>query len=70
MAEPVVTLDDGDPSRTDSLHEYFVPPAGFAGFLGACREIIPQSYQEMLNVRLRWVEQDNISTLSFAPDGP
>jgi FAD/FMN-containing dehydrogenase len=70
MAEPVVTLDDRDPSRTDILHEYFVPPAAFAGFLAACREIIPQSYQEMLNVTLRWVEQDSTSLLSFAPDGP
>lgn len=70
MAEPVVTLDDGDPSRTDILHEYFVPPAAFAGFLDACRAIIPQSYQEMLNVTLRWVAQDATSVLSFAPDGP
>jgi FAD/FMN-containing dehydrogenase len=70
MAEPVVTLDDRDPSRTDILHEYFVPPGAFAGFLAACREIIPQSYQEMLNVTLRWVEPDAVSLLSYAPVGP
>ena len=70
MAEPVVTLDDRDPSRTDILHEYFVPPAAFDGFLTVCRQIIPQSYQEMLNVTLRWVEGDATSVLSYAPDGP
>ncbi len=70
MAEPVVTLDDHDPARTDILHEYFVPPEGFAGFLAACRQIIPQSYQELLNVTLRWVEQDATSVLSYAPKGP
>ena len=70
MAEPVVTLDDRDPSRTDILHEYFVPPAAFGGFLTACRQIIPQSYQDLLNVTLRWVERDATSVLSYAPDGP
>ncbi len=70
MAEPVVTLDDRDPARTDILHEYFVPPAAFGGFLQACRDIIPQSYQDLLNVTLRWVEQDATSLLPYAPDGP
>lgn len=70
MAEPVVTLDDRDPTRTDILHEYFVPPAAFDGFLTACRQIIPQSFQDLLNVTLRWVERDPTAMLSFAPDGP
>jgi FAD/FMN-containing dehydrogenase len=69
MGEPVVTLDDHDPARTDILHEYFVPPSAFGGFLQACRDIIPQSYQELLNVTLRWVEADTTSLLSYAPDG-
>ena len=68
--EPVVTLDDRDPSRTDILHEYFVAPDRFADFLQACRDIIPQSYQELLNVTLRWVEPDATSLLSYAPQGP
>ena len=70
MAEPVVTLDDRDPTRTDILHEYFVPPSAFGEFLAVCRAIIPQSYQEMLNVTLRWVEQDDLSLLSYAQGGP
>lgn len=68
MNEPVVTLDDRDPSRTDILHEYFVPPALFPEFVDACREIIPSSYQEMLNITLRYVKADRESVLSFAPE--
>jgi FAD/FMN-containing dehydrogenase len=70
MNEPVATLADHDPKRTDILHEYFVAPDRFADFLAACREIIPQSYQELLNVTLRWVEMDQTSVLSYAPQGP
>lgn len=70
MNEPVVTLDDRDPTRTDILHEYFVAPERFAEFLQACRAIIPQSYQELLNVTLRWVERDDTALLSYAPQGP
>lgn len=68
--EPVVTLDDRDPTRTDILHEYFVSPDRFGDFLQVCRGVIPDSYQEMLNVTLRWVERDDTSLLSYAPDGP
>jgi FAD/FMN-containing dehydrogenase len=67
--EPVVTLDDGDPTRTDILHEYFVPPARFADFVTACQEVIPASYQEMLNITLRYVAADRESVLAYAP-GP
>ena len=65
--EPVVTLDDRDPNRTDILHEYFVPLDQFAGFVDACRAIIPASYQEFLNVTLRYVDSDPDSVLAYAP---
>ncbi len=64
--EPVVTLDDRNPSRVDILHEYFVGFDQFDGFLAACREVIPASYQEFLNVTLRYVAQDDQSVLSYA----
>jgi FAD/FMN-containing dehydrogenase len=70
MNEPVVTLDDRDPTRTDILHEYFVAPERFGDFLAICRAIIPASYQELLNVTLRWVERDETALLSYAPQGP
>ncbi|PSL19346.1 FAD/FMN-containing dehydrogenase [Shimia abyssi] len=65
--EPVRTLDDRDPARTDILHEYFIGFDAFDDFLIACREVIPASYQEFLNVTLRYVAQDTQSTLAFAP---
>ena len=65
--EPVVTLDDGDPTRTDILHEYFVAPDRFAEFIAACQDVIPASFQEMLNITLRYVAADAESWLSYAP---
>ncbi|MEM9524582.1 MAG: FAD-binding oxidoreductase, partial [Pseudomonadota bacterium] len=65
--EPVATLDDRDPDRTDILHEYFVSPDRFDDFLLICREVIPASYQEFLNVTLRFVDRDPDSYLSYAP---
>lgn len=66
--EPVVTLDDGDPNRVDILHEYFISPAQFPGFLQVCRDVIPASYQEFLNVTLRYIATDAESWLSYAPE--
>jgi len=64
--EPVVTLDDRNPDRTDILHEYFVGFDRFDAFLEVCRNVIPASYQEFLNVTLRYVAQDDQSVLSYA----
>lgn len=64
--EPVVTLDDRDPDRTDILHEYFVAPDRFADFIDLCQQVIPASYQEFLNVTLRFVDRDPDSVLAYA----
>lgn len=66
--EPVVTLDDRDPTRTDILHEYFVSPARFHEFIAACQEVIPSSYQELLNITLRYVATDSDSVLAYATE--
>ena len=68
MNEPVVTLDDRDPFRTDILHEYFVSPARFAEFVQACQAVIPASYQQLLNITLRFVDTDRDSVLAYAPE--
>ncbi|MEM1151099.1 MAG: FAD-binding oxidoreductase [Pseudomonadota bacterium] len=67
MNEPVVTLDDRDPTRVDILHEYFVPFDAFDGFLEACREVIPNAFVEFLNVTLRFVDSDPVSLLAHSP---
>jgi len=64
---PAAALAETNPSRTDILHEYFIPPERFADFLGACREIIPSARQELINITLRYVEADRVSTLAYAP---
>ena len=63
--EPVATLDDRDPARTDILHEYFVSPERFPEFLDLCRRVIPASYQELLNITLRWISADTSATLNY-----
>ena len=67
MNEPVITLDDRDPTRVDILHEYFVPVDAFDGFLAACREVIPDAFVEFLNVTLRFVDADPVSVLAHSP---
>jgi FAD/FMN-containing dehydrogenase len=69
MNEPVANLAGRDRRRTDILHEYFVPPERFADFVTACKETIPATTQELLNVTLRYVGADATSVLAFAP-GP
>src|SRR5262245_5703050 len=64
---PVSALAETNPGRADILHEYFIPPERFTEFLSACREIIPASRQELLNVTLRHVEADRVSVLAYAP---
>ena len=66
MNEPVITLDDRDPTRTDILHEYFVAPSRFAEFVDACKDVIPASYQQLLNITLRYVNTDHDSVLAYA----
>lgn len=67
LNEPVATLDDHDPTRTDILHEYFIPPERFPDFIDACQQIIPASYQELLNITMRYVKADRESVLAYAP---
>jgi len=67
MAEPVVNLAQKDMHRTDILHEYFVAPERFGEFLAACRDIIPKSRAEFLNVTLRYVAEDKTPSLTIAP---
>ena len=64
--EPVITLDDRDDTRTDILHEYFVGLDRFPEFLEVCRNVIPASYQEFLNVTLRFINTDTESWMSYA----
>lgn len=64
---PTSDLADHSSTRTDILQEYFLPPERLAAFLDACREIIPPTSADLLNVTLRYVDTDPVSVLAFAP---
>ncbi|HEU5196523.1 MAG TPA: FAD-binding oxidoreductase [Methylomirabilota bacterium] len=66
LNEPVANLAGRDRTRTDILHEYFLPPENLEGFLAACRSVIPLSRQDLLNVTLRYVQEDPVSVLAYA----
>jgi FAD/FMN-containing dehydrogenase len=66
LNEPVANLAGRDRSRTDILHEYFLPAEGLEAFLAACRTAIPASRQDLLNVTLRYVQEDPTSVLAYA----
>jgi FAD/FMN-containing dehydrogenase len=66
LNEPVANLAGRDRSRTDILHEYFLPAEGLEPFLAACRTAIPGSRQDLLNVTLRYVQADPTSVLAYA----
>ncbi len=68
LNEPVITLEDRDPLRTDILHEYFVSPRRFAEFIAICQDLIPSSFQELLNITLRFVDTDRDSILAYATE--
>jgi FAD/FMN-containing dehydrogenase len=68
LNEPVANLAGRDRSRTDILHEYFLPAAGLEPFLAACRAAIPGSHQDLLNVTLRYVAADRTGVLAYAPE--
>ena len=70
LNEPVANLAGRDRTRTDILHEYFLPAEGLETFLAACRKAIPASRQDLLNVTLRYVEEDRTSVLAYARGGP
>jgi FAD/FMN-containing dehydrogenase len=67
MVEPVVNLASGDRTRTDILHEYFVPPDRFTDFVALCCAVIPKAQAEFLNVTLRYVDADPTAVMAYAP---
>jgi hypothetical protein len=66
LNEPVANLAGRDRARTDILHEYFLPAEGLEAFLAVCRTAIPASRQDLLNVTLRYVQEDRTSALAYA----
>jgi FAD/FMN-containing dehydrogenase len=62
----VELYENRDPSRTDVLHEYFVPRARLEEFLGQVRAIVPAHRADLLNVTMRDVRRDSDTMLPYA----
>jgi FAD/FMN-containing dehydrogenase len=66
MNEPAEVYQEQNKDRTDILHEYFMPPNRFTGFLERMREVLPKHDVELMNVTIRNIKQDNDSWLRYA----
>jgi len=55
-----------DLTRRDILQEYFVPQAGFDGFVAALREQLLKHGQDLLNVTVRDLRRDDDTLLAYA----
>jgi hypothetical protein len=55
-----------DSSRTDILHEYFIPKRNFMEFIKALQRIVPQYQTDLLNITIRNVYEDKDTYLRYA----
>jgi FAD/FMN-containing dehydrogenase len=62
----VEVLQERTAERVDILHEYFVPIGQVARFLARLREVIPRHRADLLNITVRYVEQDEDTVLRYA----
>src|SRR5262249_2195603 len=66
LNEGVEVYQETSATRTDILHEYFIPPGRWEAFLERLRAIIPRHQGDLLNVTVRNVHPDNDSFLRYA----
>ncbi|MFI8715671.1 FAD-dependent oxidoreductase [Brevibacillus brevis] len=52
--------------KNDLLQEYFIPVDQFADFVHRLKTILPQENLKLLNITVRYVNQDEEATLSYA----
>ncbi len=66
LSEGVETFENRTATTTDILHEYFVPRQSLAVFVQDLQRIIPQYNNDLLNVTVRFVEEDHDTVLRYA----
>lgn len=70
LNEPSSGFTTRDTSRTEILHEYFLPPDRLAAFLHRAARVLPRyASADLLNVTIRDVQADTVTMLRYAP-GP
>ncbi len=63
---PSTLFGNQNQTKTDILHEYFIPPESLELFLVKCRQIIPKHKVDLLNVTVRNVYPDRDALLRYA----
>ena len=66
LNRPSTLFENQNQAKTDILHEYFIPPESLELFLVKCRQIIPKSKVDLLNVTIRNVYPDRDALLRYA----
>jgi FAD/FMN-containing dehydrogenase len=66
LNRPAELFENHTRSKTDILHEYFIPVDALEAFLGQCRQIIPKHNSDLLNVTVRNVYPDHDAFLRYA----
>lgn len=66
LFESAHVYSDRSAESTDVLHEYFVPPEDFRGFVAELGRIVREQGADLMNVTLRDVTRDDVGFLSYA----
>jgi FAD/FMN-containing dehydrogenase len=56
------------PNRTEVLQEYFVPVDEFASYIDHLRQLLKREDLNLLNITIRYVEEDEQAILSYAKE--
>ncbi|WP_425262363.1 FAD-binding oxidoreductase [Paenibacillus pectinilyticus] len=59
-------MDYSSDTKNDLLQEYFVPVAHFEDFVNSMKAILQEEHLNLLNITVRYVNQDEEATLSYA----
>lgn len=66
LNDPIDLFDTRDSTRTQLLHEYFIPRDSLEAFLKGARRIIPAHHGDLLNVTVRNLAEDKDAFLRYA----
>lgn len=56
------------PGKNDVLQEYFIPVSEFADFVGSIKSVLKEERMNLLNITVRYVNEDREALLSYAKD--
>lgn len=59
-------MENHSAGKNDLLQEYFIPTDKFADFIGDLKSILPEEDLNLLNITVRYVNQDQEAALSYA----